>query len=116
MESAAGENLSWFFEPWFYGTGNIDLAIDSLRKRDGAYYLTVSNQGEIPMPVHMQITFEDGTTAMKSLPVEIWQRGNTWTHKFETEKDIKSIDIDPNKILMDINYSNDKWPIEIYKD
>jgi len=62
MESAAGENLSWFFEPWFYGTENIDLAVDSLRKRDGAYYLTVSNKGGIPMPVHMQITFEDGST------------------------------------------------------
>jgi hypothetical protein len=116
MENAAGENLSWFFKAWFYGTGNIDLAIDSLTEKEGAYFLTVSNKGEIPMPMHMQITFEDGSTEMKSLPVEIWQRRDTWTHKFETEKPIKFIELDPEKILMDVNFSNDKWPLDIYKD
>jgi len=116
MENASGENLSWFFNAWFYGTGNIDLAIDSLTEKEGAYFLTVSNKGEIPMPIHMQITFEDGSTEMKSLPVEIWQRGDTWTHKFETEKPIKSIELDPEKILMDVNFSNDKWPLDIYED
>ncbi|MFN2260443.1 MAG: M1 family metallopeptidase [Psychroflexus sp.] len=116
MENAAGENLNWFFGNWFYGTGNIDLAIDSLRKRDGEYYLSVSNKGDIPMPVKMEITYEDGTTSMKTLPVEIWQRGNTWTHKFESDKNIQSVEIDPDKILMDVNYSNDKWPTNLYKD
>lgn len=116
MENAAGENLNWFFGNWFYGTGNIDLAIDSLRERDGEYFLTVSNNGEVPMPVKMEITYQDGTTSMKTLPVEIWQRGNTWTHKFTSDKTIQSIEIDPDKILPDVNYSNDKWPVNLYKD
>ena len=116
MENVAGENLNWFFGNWFYGTGNIDLAIDSLRERDGEYFLTVSNNGEVPMPVKMEITYQDGTTSMKTLPVEIWQRGNTWTHKFTSDKTIQSIEIDPNKILPDVNYSNDKWPVNLYQD
>ncbi|WP_127846504.1 M1 family metallopeptidase [Psychroflexus aestuariivivens] len=116
MENAAGENLNWFFGNWFYGTGNIDLAIDSLRERNGEYFLTVSNNGEVPMPVKMKITYQDGTTSMKTLPVEIWQRGNTWTHKFTSDKTIQSIEIDPDKILPDVNYSNDKWPVNLYKD
>jgi hypothetical protein len=116
MENVAGENLSWFWKGWFYGTGNIDLGINGVFPYAGNYLVSLANKGEIPMPVLIEITFEDGTTERQMLPVEIWQRGDVWNHLIKTTKTIRSIVIDPDKILPDINLGNDNWPQVVYKD
>jgi hypothetical protein len=116
MENVAGENLSWFWQGWFYGTGNIDLGINGVFPYAGNYLVSLANKGEIPMPVLIEITFEDGTTERQMLPVEIWQRGDTWNHLIKTTKTVTSVVIDPDKILPDINLGNDNWPQVIYKD
>jgi len=116
IENVAGENLSWFWQGWFYGTGNIDLGINGVIPYAGNYVLVLSNKGEIPMPVLIEITYEDGTTERQMLPVEIWQRGDTWNHLIKTTKSIKGIIIDPEKILPDINLGNDHWPQALYQN
>ncbi|UAB85830.1 M1 family metallopeptidase [Zunongwangia sp. SCSIO 43204] len=116
IENVAGENLSWFFGSWFYGTGNIDLAIEGIRgNREGkGFIINLANKGEVPMPVKLKITYQDGSSEDLTLPVEIWQRGDTWSHLVETDKAPKSIEIDPDKILPDVDYSNDSWPGESF--
>ena len=116
IENVAGENLSWFFGNWFYGTGNIDLAIEGVRgNRDGkGFIINLANKGEVPMPVKLKITYQDDSSEELTLPVEIWQRGDTWSHLVETDKAPKSIEIDPDKIMPDVDYSNDKWPGESF--
>jgi len=116
MENVAGENLSWFWQGWFYGTGNIDLGINGAFPYAGNYLVSLTNKGDMPMPVLLEITFEDGTTERQMLPVEIWQRGDVWNHLIKTTKTIRSIVIDPDKILPDINLGNDNWPQAVYKD
>jgi aminopeptidase N len=116
MENVAGESLSWFWKGWFYGTGNIDISLDGVQRREGNYVITVSNKGDVPMPVELKLTYEDGTTENLRLPVEIWQRGDTWSHLLETEKTLESVELDPEKILPDVNFSNDSWPTDFYND
>lgn len=116
MESATGENLNWFWRGWFYGNGNIDLAINSVRNYQGNYVITVENRGEVPMPVQLQVTYTDGTSEEKWLPVEIWQRGDSWNYFLETNKEVEKVEIDPNKLLPDVNSSNDSWPSNFYKN
>lgn len=114
MENVGGENLSWFWQGWFYGNGNVDLAINGVFPYSGNYLLSISNKGDIPMPVLFEVTYEDDTKERFTLPVEIWQRGDTWNHIIKTEKQVKSVVLDPDKILPDINLGNDSWPQEIY--
>lgn len=116
MENVSGENLSWFWRTWFYGNGNIDIALDGVYPYQGSYLLVLANKGEVPMPVKMKVTYADGTHEMVELPVEIWQRGNSWNHLLSTGKEVAKIEIDPNKILPDINGGNDVWPSPYYKD
>jgi len=116
MDNVAGENLSWFWQGWFYGTGKIDLGISRVVPYSGNYVIILDNEGDIPMPVLMEITYTDGSTEQKKLPVEIWQRGNTWNYLLETDKEVKSVVIDPAKILPDVNLGNDSWPQAIYGD
>ena len=116
IENVAGENLTWFWKGWFYGTGNIDLGIDKVQMSKEGYVVFLSNKGEIPMPVEMKVTYTDGSTEKISLPVEIWQRGNSWSHLIKTDKELKSIELDPDKILPDVNFSNDSWPVNLYNN
>lgn len=115
MENQTGEDLSWFWKGWFYGTGNIDLALDGVQEYQGNYVISVSNQGEIPMPVVMEVTYADNSTETIQLPVEIWQRGDSWNHLLKTDKEVKSVELDPEKILPDVNFSNDAWPASFYQ-
>lgn len=116
MENVAGENLSWFWQGWFYGTGNIDLGISTVAPYAGNYIAVLVNEGDIPMPVLLEITFEDGSTERQMVPVEIWQRGNVWNHLIKTQKKVTKLVIDPDKILPDVNLGNDSWPRNIYQD
>ncbi len=116
MDNVAGENLAWFWKGWFYGTGNIDLAIAGVQSYQGNYVISVANKGEIPMPVELKITYTDGTSENRRLPVEIWQRGDSWNYLLKTDKELQSVEIDPEKILPDVNYSNDAWPASLYKE
>ena len=109
IESVAGENLDWFWKGWFFGNGNIDMGITSVKPYTGGYLIALENNGEIPMPVELQVIYNDDTTQNVKLPVEIWHRGNSWEHLLKTEKEVKRIVMDPNKMLPDINVLNDTW-------
>lgn len=110
IENVAGEDLSYFWKGWFYGNGNIDMGITSVNPYNkGGYLITVENTGEIPMPLELQVIYSDDTTEDVRLPVEIWQRGNSWTHLLKTTKAVKRVVMDPNKMLPDVNVLNDAW-------
>ncbi|WP_419210878.1 M1 family metallopeptidase [Maribacter sp. X9] len=115
MDNVSGENLSWFWKGWFYGTGKIDLAIENVVDYQGNKVVMLANKGDMPMPVEMKVTYMDATTELIKLPVEIWQRGNTWNYLINNGKGIKQVELDPDKILPDVNSSNDSWPDMIYQ-
>lgn len=110
IENVTGEDLNWFWKGWFYENGNIDLGINQVRRQNDGYLISLMSKGEIPMPVHMEIRYEDGSTENLKLPVEIWYRGPEWNYFHRTEKNIVSVEIDPENILPDINSTNDVWP------
>lgn len=116
MNNVAGENLAWFWKGWFYGTGKIDLALDNVVPYQGNYVIILSNKGDMPMPVTMKVGYGDGTSEIIRLPVEIWARGNNWNYLLKTDKAVKSVELDPDKMVPDVNFSNDVWPVATYSE
>lgn len=116
MENVSGETLDWFWKGWFYSNANIDLAINGVYPYGANYVVSLSNFGELPMPVLLEITFEDGEKIRKMLPVEIWYKGNQWNHLLRVDKKVVAVEIDPDKVITDINSGNDRWPSKIYED
>jgi len=114
MENVSGENLSWFWKGWFYGNGNIDIAVDDYRAVQGGYLITVSNKGDFPIPVKLQVTYTDESTEEVMLPVEIWERGDSWTYLLRTDKTIVKVEFDPKKQVTDVNSGNDVFPNSPY--
>jgi hypothetical protein len=108
MENASGENLSWFFKAWFYSNENIDLAINTVEKYDEGYTITFNNNG-LPMPVLYSVYYTDGSKEKLQLPVEVWQKGDSWTTGVTTAKTILKVVIDPDRILVDVKPENNRW-------
>jgi hypothetical protein len=113
MNDAAGEDLNWFFKPWFFTTWKLDQAITSVKYKNedaaqGAL-ITVVNKEKIAMPVTLKVVLVNGNNDIINLPVNIWQRSGTWTFLYPSTSPIKSIELDPDHQLPDNDRSNNTW-------
>lgn len=114
MNDAAGEDLNWFFKPWFFTTWQLDQGISSVQyvnnKVSNGALITLNNYQKMAMPVDLKITQANGKTELLHLPVNIWQRdGNSWTFKYPSTSAITSIMIDPDNQLPDVNRENNVY-------
>lgn len=117
MDSAAGEDLNWFWKAWFYGTGNIDQAVTKVDYYKGlpenGSLITLVNKGDVPMPVTLLLTDVGGKTYTYKVPVEIWMRGNSVVYKADTKTKIAKATIDPDGFYPDVDDSNNVFePIQ----
>ena len=113
MENASGEDLDWFWRGWFYSNAIFDQEVKGVRyiedKPANGAIITINNNGEVLMPVIAEITEEGGNKTRVNLPVEIWQRGNTWSFEAKTSKKITSIKLDPDHVMFDLVPKNNTW-------
>ncbi|QJD78358.1 M1 family metallopeptidase [Spirosoma rhododendri] len=113
IENAAGEDLGWFWKGWFYETWKLDQAIKDVRYVDGSAakgaLISIENLDRLAMPATLEITEENGKKGRVNLPVEIWQRGATWTLRYNSTAPIKSVVLDPDEQLPDVNEKNNTW-------
>lgn len=113
MNNAGGEDLNWFWKGWFFTNNTIDQAISGVtyienNPSKGAL-ITIANKGKMIMPVRLEITEESGKITKADLPVEIWYHNSSWTFSVYTSSKIKSVMIDPENLLPDINVNNNRW-------
>jgi hypothetical protein len=113
MENAAGEDLGWFWRGWFYNNWQLDQAVTGVSYVDddptkGAL-ITIKNKEQLPMPVTAAVRQSSGPEINIQLPVEIWQRGDSWTFKVNSTSRLKSVQLDPKAVLPDLDRSNNSW-------
>jgi Peptidase family M1 domain len=113
MNDATGDNLNWFWKEWFYTNWKFDQSIKSVKYVDSdpskGALITIENMQKMALPVIVKVTEENGTSNTLRLPVEIWQRGGTWTFKYNSDSPIRSVILDPNEELPDIDRNNNVW-------
>jgi len=113
MDNAAGEDLSWFWNEWFFTTWKIDQAVKEIdynnaNPAEGAM-ITIDNLEQMAMPVTIAIKEENGKTGIVKLPAEIWEKGSEWTFAYKSTSKIVSAIIDPDHTLPDIDPSNNAY-------
>ncbi len=121
MMQASGDNLNWFWRGWFYSTHANDQSLGTVESQSadslgmsarGRFYnrVTLENKGGLVMPAIMEFTFTDGSKERVKLPVSIWRNNEK---KFEygrfSQKELQSVELDPDNVLADINRENNKW-------
>ena len=116
IEDGAGEDLGWFWKGYFYETWRLDQAIKDVKYVDGSAekgsLISIENLEKFAMPVTIEVTESNGKKGRINLPVEIWQRGGTWTFKYNSTSPLKTVVLDPDEKLPDINEKNNMWSAE----
>lgn len=113
MEDAAGEDLGWFWKGWFFENYKLDQSVKEVsyveQNPQKGSFITIENLDQWAMPAKIDIEEVSGKKTRVELPVEIWQRGGSWTFKAATQQPIRSVTIDPERVLPDINPENNVW-------
>ena len=113
MENVAGEDLSWFWRGWFQYNWRFDQGINSIKyvKNDPkkGVVITIENFEKMPMPSILEVKTKSGKVERIKLPVEVWQRNNSWSFKHNSTEEIESITLDPDHVFPDSNEGNNVW-------
>lgn len=113
MENVAGEDLSWFWRGWVLNSWKVDQSVKEVKYINNmpgrGTEITLENMEKMPMPVTLLVRESNGKEHTINLPVEIWQRGATWTVNVPTTSEIKEVVLDPEKKLPDWNRGNNSW-------
>ena len=70
----------------------------------------LSNRREMVMPAELKVTYDDGTSEIVSLPVEIWNLGSRFTYAPAGNKRVVRAELDPRHVLPDMDRGNNVWP------
>ncbi len=76
FNDVTGQNLNWFWQPWFFEHGHPDLAIDRVEQQEEKIQVFISKKGSIPIPIKLKIVFEDETEAELNHTAAVWKNGN----------------------------------------
>ncbi len=110
MDSAGGEDLSWFWRGWYFHNWTLDLAVESAHPVAGDWYkgavVTIANLDRLVLPADVKIDFQDGSSERIRLPAETWIQQKRIDLALESTKPIVRVTIDPDHVLPDKDRGN----------
>ncbi|MDB5232798.1 MAG: family peptidase [Chitinophagaceae bacterium] len=110
IENYSGETLDWFWRGWFLNNWKVDQSVVGVENTtQNGNVITIQNLEKLPMPVTVEIEYQNGQKTRMHLPVEIWQHGNTWRFRTASTDKITRVTLDPDKRLPDVTPLNNTW-------
>jgi peptidase M1-like protein len=129
MERHSGMVLDWFFLDWIGTTKHLDYAINDVSENDGKVIINLENKDQRPMPVELLITYKNGKQERYYMPLRMMRADKVFNDDIKTTQladwpwinptrtvtidarlaDISKIELDANKGMVDIDYSNNTW-------
>lgn len=115
MESAAGEDLSWWWRGWYFENWQLDLGVRSAGYVDDdpakGLRVTLESRQKLVMPATLRIAYADGSREDRRIPVEAWMQAGTPTLNLATSKPVASLTVDPDSRLPDADRSNNAYRV-----
>jgi len=131
-ERVSGANLDWYLTDWTQTTNTIDYGIKSVEEKNGKTEITIERIGLMPMPLEVAVLYEEEKVEMFHIPLNLMRKIKpnvyavdrkilptwTWSHRTYTftidtpKSDIKMIDLNPTRLIADVNPSNDFYQKE----
>jgi aminopeptidase N len=133
MEKESGLILSWYFEQWINTTKTIDYGIKSVDEASGKTTIVLERPGDMIMPIDIQINLTSGSERTINIPLRV-MRGHKplgsmklaepWPWTYPTYNlvldipidQIKSIEIDPDQQMADVNRDNNYYNLPKKKE
>lgn len=81
FNEASGQNLDWFWKPWFFEFGYPDLKVsvakmDNIASGAPRYVAYVERVGILPVPLHLEVEYQDGVKEVRHKPAEVWKNAD----------------------------------------
>jgi hypothetical protein len=133
-EKVSGIKLDWYKEYWVGTTKTIDYAIDSLAEDNGKTGIRIKRIGQMPMPIDVKVTFQNGTSEVLYVPLDLmfgekpaesfgmprttfapwpWTNPTYTVYTNHHLRDIVRVEIDPTQRMADVDRRNNvlelKW-------
>jgi hypothetical protein len=106
FNDVTGENLNWYWKPWFFEFGYPDLALDKAIQKDGEINIIVRKPGSFPVPIELKLIYEDDSEEIIYHTASVWKDGDiTFEIKFETDKYLKEV-ILGSDLIPDVDSDN----------
>ncbi len=127
-EQESGVQLDWYLMQWTKTIKHIDYEIAEVKEDNGTGYVKIDRNGQMSMPVEMEVEMKDGRKVMYYLPLYSmygrkqlfpleYEQVNVipvpWTDPYsivrinEALKDVKAIRLNPSDLHADVNKIND---------
>jgi aminopeptidase N len=110
FDSMAGQDLSWFWSPWWYDTWTFDQAIASATPLEGKLVVTIEDRGLAPMPIRLAVARAGGRVEHLVVPATVWLSGaRRYALTLDSAATVTALEIDPEELFPDIDRSNNRW-------
>lgn len=110
MNSAIGEDLTWFWKETFIENYKLDQAVVAVNYDSAkAAEIVIENYEKAAMPLIIELTTASGKKTRQTLPVEIWEYDHRYIYKTGISEPISSVIIDPDHVFADDNRTNNSW-------
>lgn len=106
----SGQDLSWFWKPWFFDFGYPDLAIEKVDAEIGKTSVKVKKLGNIPTQLKIVFEYIDGSKDEFIKPASIWKDKDVFVFEYENIKTIRRVSIGDNHIP-DVDRTNNYFGI-----
>ncbi len=75
--NVSGQNLDWFWKPWFFEWGYPDLSISGVVMDEAANcaVVVIGRNGNLPVPIHLVVEYEDGSKETFHQSAYVWKDG-----------------------------------------
>ncbi len=111
FNDVVGEDLSWFWKPWFFDFGYPDLAIDNVEVKNNITTISLSKVGNIPTRIELTILFDDDESEVIQKSASLWKDSNKVEIEFELDKKIKSVKLG-SPLIPDVNKDNNLFEMK----
>jgi len=112
MSNAAGQDLSWFFQNWFFTNNYIDLALTKADKTAQGTAITLKNVGGFAVPVDLKIDCADGSTETLHRSPDVWRANQQQaTITVPAGKAVRAVSLD-HGLYLDADTKNDRLTVQ----
>ena len=131
-EKVSGAELEWYLTDFGQTTNTVDYGVKAVSHNEGKATIELERIGQMPMPIDLRVTLEDGTVRNFYIPLRMmrWLKENptpgqartvlgdwAWaypTYSFEIDagQKIQLVEIDPSGLMADIERENNTFKPE----
>ena len=76
FDEVTGQDLNWFWKPWFFEFGYPDLAIEKVVAENNKLKVSIRRVGIIPTPVKLKVIYENESSEEFYYSADIWKEND----------------------------------------